>query len=118
MKYHISINQFVLAKSGLDLKDCAILEYVKGWCSVDDKKVKQMTLEENGFIYRYTWINFNHLIKEMPLLGIKQKASISRRITKLENAKFIKTFRAPDGSLYIRLLPKIKELDFEDPVTK
>lgn len=118
MKYTIHINQLYFAKQGMDLKDCAILDYIKSWCSVDDKKVKQLTLEDDGVSYRYTWINFNHLIKEMPLLGIKNKASISERVSKIVKRGFIKTFQAPDGSLYIRLLPKIKEIEFGGTVRR
>jgi len=113
MKYNININQLALYKSGLDLKDCAILEYIKGWFNADDKKVKQLVISENGYDYRYIWINFNTLIKDMPLLGIKQKASISKRLAKIEKKGFIKRYLAPDGNLYIRLLPKIKTTEFE-----
>jgi len=113
MKYHIIINQLVLAKTKLDLKDAAILDYLRTFCSVDDKKIKQLVITENGIDYRYTWINFNHLIDEMPLLKIKDKAAISRRIKKLEKIGFIKVFRAPDRSCYVRLTEKIKELDFD-----
>jgi len=117
MKYSININQAALARTKLDIKDGAILEYLKSFCMADDKNIKQLTLTEKGISYRYTWINFNHMIEEMPLLKIKQKASISRRIKKIKKEGFIKTFRAPDRSLYVRLLPKIKELDFGEGVT-
>ena len=116
MKYYININQVALVNSKLDLKDAAILEYLRAFCSVDDKKIKQLTISENGIDYKYTWINFNHLIKEMPLLGIKQKASISERIKKIEKSGYIKVFRAPDMSIYIRLTAKIKELEFNKDI--
>ena len=118
MKYSININQIVLAKTKLDIKDAAILDYLKSFCMSDDKKVKQLTITEKGIDYRYTWINFNHLIGEMPLLRIKNKASISQRIKKIEEEGFIKIFRAPDRNLYVRLMPKIKELEFSEGVSK
>jgi len=117
MKYYISVNQIVLSKTKLDIKDAAILDYLRAFCLADDKNVRRLTIEEGGKRYNYTWINFNHLIKEMPLLGIKNKASISERIKKIEKEGFIKVFRAPDRSLYIRLLPKIKELEFYEGVS-
>lgn len=117
MKYTIFINQSVMSETKLDIKDAAMLDYLKSFCSVDDKKMKQITMEENGMNYRYTWINFKHLISEMPLLGIKQKASISERMSKIEKEGFIKTFRAPDRSLYVRLMPKIRDLDFRRGVS-
>lgn len=113
MKYSINLNQLALSKTKLDIKDGAILEYLKSFCMVDDKKVKELTVREGGMDYRYTWINFNYLILEMPLIKIKGKASISERINKIEKEGFIKTFRAPDRSLYVRLMPKIKNLEFE-----
>mgnify|MGYP001176951067 CR=1 FL=1 len=118
MKYNIYINQKALINSKLDLKDAAILDYIKAFCGVDDKRVKQLVVSENGMDYKYTWINFNHLIKEMPILGIKQKASISERIKNIEKRGYIKCFMAPERSLYIRIMPKIKELDFEIGVSQ
>ena len=112
MKYTIRINQLALANTKLDLKDATILDYLIGFCSADDKNIKQLSFSEGGKDYRYTWINFNYLIKEMPLLRLKSKASISDRITNIQKAGFIKTFKAPDRSLYIRLTEKIKELEF------
>lgn len=113
MKYSISINQAVLAKTKLDLKDCAILDYLKDFCSVEDRKIKRLTFTEKNREYRYTWINFNHLIKEMPLLRLKGKASISERMANLSKEGFIKTFLAPDNTLYVRTTERILDLDFE-----
>lgn len=114
MKYHVSINQEVLSKyHSLDIKDGAILDYLIAFCSSDDKNIRQLTIKERGNDYKYTWINYNHLIREMPILRIKSKEPIARRIKKIEKVGFIKTFRAPDMSLYIRLTPKIKELYFK-----
>ena len=113
MKYTILINQKVLSKTKLDLKDAAILEYIRGWCQSDDPKIKQLTLREDGIDYKYTWINFNYLIEEMPLLYLKGKASVSERIERIKKEGFIKTFQSPENSLYVRLMPKIKELEFE-----
>ncbi len=112
IQYNININQYELHKTKLDLVDCAILDYLKKFCGVDDKRVKQLTITEEGKMYQYTWINFNYLIKQMPLLRIKSKSTISSRIQKIERAGFIKTFRAPDRSLYVRLAEKIKDIDY------
>jgi len=114
MKYTIQVNQIILSQyKFLDIKDAGILDYLRAWCQADDKKVRQLSIKEEGIEYRYTWINFKYLIDEMPLLKIKSKASISERISKLEKTGFIKTFRAPDRNLYIRLTAKIKELEFK-----
>lgn len=118
MKYSININQraFVEVAPELDIKDALIISFLKDFCGVDDKRIKQMNYEEDGKVYRYTWINLKHLIKEMPLLAIKDIPAISVRISKIEKAGFIKKHLSPDNSLYIRLTEKIKGLDFETPV--
>jgi len=83
MKYNIFVNQLVLSKTKLDLKDCAILDYLRAFCQTDDKNIKQLEIKEAGISYNYTWINFNYLIKEMPLLRLKTKRQvISERIAK------------------------------------
>lgn len=112
MKYDISINQLVLAETTLDLIDCAILNYLIDFCSSDNKKIKQMSLEEGGLVYRYTWVNFGYLLKEMPLLRLKQKSSISKRICRIEDEGFIKTFLGPKRNLYIRLTERVSSLYF------
>ncbi|MHA1329804.1 MAG: hypothetical protein ACTSR2_01885, partial [Candidatus Hodarchaeales archaeon] len=119
MKYTLSINQLVLSQYDLDIKDAAILDYLIAWCQADDRTSKQILVKEKegGREYRYTWINYNHLIREMPLLKIKQKASISTRIKKLSKVGFIKTFQAKNREMYIRLTEKIKELHFGEAVS-
>jgi len=112
MKYFIFINQVALNKTKLDLIDAAILDYLKAWCQADDKKIRQLEIKEGGTSYRYTWINYHHLIKEMPLLRIKSKGAITSRVKKIEKAGYIKVFRAPDRSLYVRLTEKVKDLEF------
>jgi hypothetical protein len=115
MKYFIQINQIVLSQyKSLDIKDAAILDYLRAWCQADDKKVRQLSIKEGGVEYKYNWINFKYLIEEMPLLKIKDKGAISRRIEKLEKTGLIKTFRAPDMNLYVRLTEKIKEIEFDN----
>jgi len=116
MKYNIFINQKALSETKLDIKDAAILDYLMAFCGIDNKNIKQMNFEEKGKTYRYTWINFRHLIKEMPLLRIKSKGAITKRVENIKNAGFIKTFLAPEGSLYIRITEKAKEVLFESPV--
>ena len=118
IQYNININQYALHKTKLDLVDCAILDYLKKFCGVDDKKIRQLTITEGGKMYQYTWINFNYLIKQMPLLRIKDKSAVSRRVDKIKKEGLIKIFRAPDRSLYVRLTEKIKEIEFASVAEK
>lgn len=124
MKYFIKINQLALRKidKRLDIKDAAILDYIIGFCSADDKRISQMDIKEDGENYRYTWINFGHLIKEMPILKFKQTASITQRMKKLKMARLIKTHNfSPIGKgqkTYVRLTERVKELFFTTNKTK
>ena len=112
MKYSILINQLALYKTNLDLKDAAILDYLKDYCTATDTSIKETVFSEHGKNARYIMVNFRRLIEALPLLRIKNKTSISDRITKIAKAGFAKTFRAPNGELYIRLTPKINRLNF------
>ncbi len=103
MKYNININQIILAKTDLDIVDGAILDYLYYLCSSRSEKVERQ--RKNG----YTWVNFNYLIEEMPLLRIKAKSRISERIKKISETGYILTWRE-GNKLYIKMTGKIDEL--------
>ncbi len=119
MKYTIIINQKALQKIApeLDLIDAAILDYLIHWCAADRIKAARITMESDGHSQRFTWINYTQLIKELPILKIKTKGAISRRITKIEKSGFIETTKEPGkpraGRLFVRLTKKIRDLFFE-----
>jgi len=124
MKYSININQIAVYNidKKLDIKDAAILDYLKSFCSADDKNMSRMDINEQGLVHRYTWINFQHLIAEMPLLQFNQVQSVSNRLKKIKKAGLIKTHTfSPTGKgqrVYVRLTDKFKELDFYDKNTQ
>lgn len=103
MKYNININQIILAKTDLDIIDGAILDYLYYLCSSRSEKVEYHRI--NGF----TWINFNYLMEEMPLLRIKAKSRISERIKKITKTGYIETWRE-GNKLYVKMTGKIDEL--------
>lgn len=104
----------VLAKTSLDLKDAAILEYIRHFCEGDSARIKRKEIKEGERVHIYVWINYRHMAKEMPLLKIKSTSSISRRVEKIRQARFIKIYKAQDNSIYIRLAERIKELEFSN----
>lgn len=122
MKYTLIINQLAMQDIApeLDAIDGIILDYLIHFCRADDAKVARLTIEEGGKSERYTWINFPQLIRELPILKIKTKGAISRRILKIEKSKFIKIAREPGkpraGKLFIRLTDKVRDLFFEKRV--
>jgi hypothetical protein len=77
MKYTILINQAGIYDSGLasvtDLVDWALLDYIATWqCNKMATKIGNKV-----------WVNYRHLINQMPLLGLNNKAAVSKRIKKL-----------------------------------
>lgn len=105
MQYNIRINQLALSgEKNLDITDCAILDYLIWICLSQDSRVEKQRYKG------YTWVNYKHLIQEMPLLRIKSTSSISVRINKLVKAKLIKTIRKKDNRLFVMLEPKIETL--------
>ncbi len=120
MQYNIFINQKVICEKypKLDIVDAAILYFLIYFCGVDNKKLKQLSIEESGITYRYTWVSYSYLISEMPLLGINQKASVTSRLKKLKDSGFIKTYIGPDQNVYVRILDKVEELRTSTPLVE
>lgn len=121
MKYNIYINQLALQEltPQLDLKDGAILDYLIGFCAADNKNIDQLDNKEEGINYRYTWINYKHLLQEMPLLKFTHISTLTARLKKIKKAGFIKTkilSSEKNGSrkVYIRLTEKIEKLFFTE----
>jgi hypothetical protein len=86
MKYTIYINQKELSKTDFDLVDGAILDYLYFICNSTNEKIEEQRI--NG----YTWVDYNKILSENPLLRIKSKGALSRRIKKMEKSDFIKLF--------------------------
>ncbi len=101
MKYTILINQKAIIDAGFvkktDLIDWAILGYIQDWMQSPKAQLK------NGHV----WLNYNHLIEEMPMLNLKAKQSISNRVKKLHNLKLIDKFQDKDD---LRLYVKVTDL--------
>lgn len=96
----------------LNLIDAAILDEIIAVCAVQSSYPGLFHQEANG-LYRYTLLNLERIIKDLPMLRIKAKSSISERIDKIEKEGFIKTLNKPDGSLYVRLEDKAILLLFD-----
>lgn len=98
MKYNININQAGVADAGFadgrtDLVDWAIVEYIRDW-QLSPKATKLGDL---------VWINYKHLIGEMPLLGLNNKQAVSKRIVKLAGLDLIQTDHDGHGRVFCRL---------------
>lgn len=105
MKYNININQKELADTGLDIKDSAILDYLYFYCNSNSEKISYHRLEGE-----WTWVDYNSIIKDMPLLRTKSPSVISKRISKLVKEGFVETHRPDHMKTYIKLTDKVDTL--------
>lgn len=95
MKYATTINHAGIAsiqmQTKTDLVDWCLLDYIANFESFE--KAKKL----NGKV----WINFKHLISEMPMLGLNSKSSVSNRIKKLRVLGLLETSQdLTDQKLY------------------
>jgi hypothetical protein len=84
MKYTIYINQKELSKTDFDLVDGAIIDYLYFICNSKNERIEEQRI--NG----YTWVDYNKLLNDNPLLRIKSKGALSRRVKKMKASGFIK----------------------------
>lgn len=108
MKYSIFINQKLLQEVApeINLKDAAILDYVKNLCRSRSKKLCKVQSNDGKI---YTWMDYKHLLREMPLLGFKSTAAISYAIKRLEKSGFITT--AQDEKTYRKYVTLTDKID-------
>ena len=95
MKFATTINHAGIAsiqmQTKTDLVDWCLLDYIANFESFE--KAKKL----NGKV----WINFKHLISEMPMLGLNSKSSVSNRIKKLRVLGLLETSQdLTDQKLY------------------
>lgn len=115
MKYTIVVNQRVVAdvnekiedkKNRLDLVDCAILEWIVQICSSRDTRI--CSAREDGM----TWISYQKMIDDMPLLNITTKSGIYKRLAKLGDAGFIRLM-TKNQRTYVDYTIKTEKLSYE-----
>lgn len=101
MKYSIVINQVGIVKAGLlgitDFSDWAIIAYIKDLFA----HPKSVKLPYKGELF--VWINYSHIMEEMPMLGISTKNPLTDRFKKLKKLSLIKTVKIEDNTIYARL---------------
>jgi len=96
MKYNIYINQKQLAKTNLDLSDATILDYLYFLCGSVSPKIQKERVEG------HTWADYGRIIEDNPMLRIKSRGAITKRIQNLKDAGFIQTIeRRKNGHRFI-----------------
>lgn len=98
MKYNTVINNAGIIDAGFgegktDLVDWAIVDYINCWAT-------NPTATRIGDL---VWINYRHMINEMPLLGLNTKQAVSKRIIKLRGLGILRTQYDEDGRVYAGL---------------
>jgi len=110
MKYNIIINQRGIVENGLlkktDIIDWCIIDYLRDWYFSETKRT--IFVQDDGC--NYVWVNYNHLIQELPIISIKDKDALTKRFKKLKQLGLIKTFKDSQNNLYFILTPKCIEV--------
>jgi len=110
MKYTILINQVGIIENGwvkkTDIIDWCIIDYLRDWYFAETKRT--IFVQDDGC--NYVWVNYNHLIQELPIIGIKDKDALTKRFKKLKQLGLIKTFKDSQNNLYFILTPKCIEV--------
>lgn len=88
MQYNININQKALIEfsSDLDLKDAAILDFIL--------KAKENPFFETKIFNEkeYFWLSYSKIIEELPLLKIKNKNVLARKLRKLIDLGLLESY--------------------------
>lgn len=112
MKYNLNINQYaaVTNKMDVDIIDLAIFDFIKDFAH-SPACMKIQTQE--GV---YFWVSHTLIMQEMPLLNIKTKAGIVKRIANLENAGLLKKHENCGrlGKTLYRFGPNYDKMIFND----
>lgn len=113
MKFNIlDYSQRIAISMGLDLKDLHIL----GWIQDFYPKMKKIIVDNE----EYSWVNYQTLIEDMPILEINAKDALYRRLKNLVKIGLLKHHGVKNSSgsySFYKITPKIIEL-LEDRPSK
>lgn len=114
MKYNIYVNQYAIVKEGIDIDiiDAAILDCMASF--FHSSRCVSIS-DENGTYY---WISHNSIIEDLPLINIKSKSGIKKRIEKLVNCKLLSIHpnSVSLGRSYYRIGPMFDKITFSSGV--
>jgi len=99
--YNIFIPQEKIRKAAanIGIDSAVILDFISRFQLWSREKSKSATFEGEEYI----WLHFPSIIKALPLLKIRSKARISRKIEELVKAGLLKKRKTTDNILYVRL---------------
>lgn len=112
MQYTLSINQFACVRGGfdLDLVDLAIFDFVSRYTHAPEVS----KISENA--RTYYWVAYQKIIDEMPILGLKTKDAVYRRVRRLIAAGILEEYPRNQelGKTYFAFGERYAELEFAD----
>jgi hypothetical protein len=113
MKYTSFINHVAIAKYKLNLTiaDAIIVEYMQDICNSQSEKVKAKRIDG------YTWLNYDHLIKELPFLNITLKTFKNSNVKRIKESGLFdfKLIKSKNGTrTYIQQTAKCDLLKYTD----
>lgn len=113
-KYNFNISLYALNNIAPNLKmdDALILDYLRDICTSQNSKIKNKRISYKENIW--TWVNYDHLLKEIPVLKINNKSSLTRTVSKLKKAGLIDTTKQNGRKLYFRILDKCDNLYYNN----
>jgi len=95
--FNIPQGGFKKFKVEIDVKNAILLSNIRFW--YEYKKSKSIHHDGKKFI----WVNYMNIITSLPILGIKNKNTLTVRFKQLEKDSLIERFQAKDNSLYVRI---------------
>lgn len=115
MKYNLNLNLKALYETTPQIagyvKEAHVLDYLILICGSQSKNVvkKRITRHDK----EYTWVNYTHLMKELPVLNIKSKSTVTKILDKLTKLGYITTYSRVKGRKYVHLKELCHSLFFE-----
>ena len=111
MKYIITINQEKVLELMPEAKivDAVILDYIYWFCASPSVAIEEQRITGPDGL-KYTWLNYDWMLSDLPLLGIRAKSALTPVFQRLEKRGFIKSYSPDNQRKFIAVLPKIDKL--------
>ena len=97
MKFTFLFNQAGIFDAGLadktDFNDWAIMEYISEW------QVHGSAFKIDGFV----WMDYKHLLEQMPMLSVRSKSGLSNRVKKLRELNLLDSFQNEEFKLFVKV---------------
>jgi hypothetical protein len=111
MKYFITIHQDKILELMPRAKvvDGIILDYVYWFCTSPSPVIEEKRIVGPDGL-KYTWLNYDWLLNDLPILRINAKSALTPVFQRLEKCGFLKSYSPDNQRKFIALLPMVDEL--------